>query len=185
MALTEADVEMWAALQGEIPPASRVLEIGQANWYGDAPPPAGCEHPDPFEVARRFYAKVLRYASIDAIDLDGPAAQRLNLNQPLALKNGYDIVINTGTTEHIFDQRRVFQTIHEACIVGGLMVHAVPTRNWPDHGFYCYQPCFFKDLCSANGYQEVYWAERKSLLYVALRKLQNWPFAVPIQGRYR
>jgi len=190
MALTKAAVEMWASLKGggAIVDCPRVLEIGQANWYGDAP---SLWVGDPFQVARSFYAEALNYSAITAIDLHAPpGALPLDLNEPLDFHGStFDIVINSGTTEHIFDQRQVFQTIHEACCVGGLMVHSVPVRGWLDHGLYSYQPTFFYDLAYANRYEQVYWREVDVAgdveLYVVFRKLQDTPFEVPMQGRYR
>ena len=191
MALSQPDVTMWTDLAERqlIPPSPRVLEIGQANWYGDIPPPPGCESDDPYEVARKWYRQVLDYSSIVAIDWGAPDAIVLDLNEPALVGiECFEIVINTGTTEHIFDQRTVFESIHDACTVGGLMVHAVPSQGWPNHGLYNYQPCFFEDLARANEYEKLYvqywWQRDDMLLYVVLRKTRHAPFRVPIQGRY-
>lgn len=202
MALTAGDVALWAALekQAAIPRDADVLEIGQANWYGDTPIPEGCEDVCPFNVARKWYKKILRCHMIVAIDMHGKHAIRHDLNKPLAsvsrwhpleIGQQFGIVINTGTAEHIFDQRTLFESIHDACTVGGLMVHAAPVHGWLDHGFYNYQPCFFADLAAANGYEVLYreaWTFRPRgdvMLYVALRKTREAGFMVPMQGKYR
>ena len=194
MALTRADVETWADLARNklVPARPRVLEIGQANWYGDVPPPAGCDDPCPFKVARKWYKQVLDYASITALDFHGPDAVRADLNGAVSLEGVFDVVINTGTSEHVFDQRRLFETVHDFCEPGGLMVHAVPCGGWEDHGLYTYQPCFFRDLAAANGYLGLssnVWSfgERSPdrMLYVVMKKTRPGPFRVPIQGKYR
>jgi hypothetical protein len=43
MAIARMDIEMWEALKakGVLPPAPLVLELGEANWYGDVPAPDG------------------------------------------------------------------------------------------------------------------------------------------------
>ncbi len=196
MALTAGDVTFWAELArlGAIPPAPHVLEIGQANWYGDVPPPAGCEDACPFAVARKWYRKVLGYQSIIAIDMHGRDALALDLNKPLPLSADvtFDLIINTGTLEHVFDQRQAFQTIHERCKTGGLMVHAAPTAGWKDHGFYVYSPCLFTDLARANAYEWVFAQAYEFgqgtgdvMQYSALRKAWDVPFRVPQQKKYR
>lgn len=195
MALTAADVALWDTLTalGVIPACPRVLEIGEANWFGDMPPPEGCQDECAFNVARKFYKKVLNYARIMAVDLNGKTALPLDLNQPLPLDRDqvFDVIINSGTAEHVFDQRQLMQTIHERCTVGGLMVHAVPWKGWNNHGFYCFQPCFFADLARANHYALVHqsvWqsgqaAEPDVMAYMALRKVKDEPFRVPMQSR--
>jgi len=196
MALTKADVSMWAELAraGQVPSAPRVLEIGQANWWGESPVPDGCEGEDSFAVARAWYARTLGFSRIVAVDLHGVDALVHDLNEPLRLDEDFDIVINTGTSEHVFDQRQLMTTIHDHCVQGGLMVHAAPWQGWEDHGFYSYQPCFFRDLARANDYEVLYaqtWTfaapdgPRSTMIYVALKKTREAPFRVPRQGRYQ
>ena len=209
MALTSGDVELWRRLKGQIPLRPHVLEIGEANWYGSQPAPPGCEDADLFAVAKKFYRKVLDYKDIVAIDLHGtPSAIKWDLNRPTEFIEKdyrgnlyYDIIINTGTAEHIFNQHQLFTTIHDYCNVGGLMVHCAPWQGWHNHGFYCYQPMFFHDLARANGYAilagfayhfatgHVYDGWESDLktaddvqLYVALRKTTDAEFRMPMQG---
>jgi len=193
MALSRADVEMWRDLgeRGLIPPRPRVLEIGQANWFGDIEAPEDCRHESPFVTARRWYQKVLGFSKVESIDMHGEHSLRYDLNEPVPLTEVFDIVINTGTAEHVFDQRQVFETVHDRCAVGGLMVHGSPWQGWNDHGFYNYQPCFFKDLAGANDYEMLYamaWrfgAGVDVMHYVAMRKSRDLPFRIPRQGKYQ
>ncbi len=67
----------------------------------------------------------------------------------------YDVVINFGTTEHIFNQWNSFEVIHDATKVGGVMYHQLPMSAYLDHGYYCYTPLFFRELAAANQYQIV------------------------------
>ena len=211
MAITTADVQTWADLAARnlIPPNPRLLEIGEANWYGDVKPDPrdiGGEStlkrpgfPDgytgfnsPFAVARSFYRRILNPSAWVAVDLNGtPQALRIDLNQPLVLPEHlpqqFDVIINTGTGEHIFDQCQFFRTIHERCAVGGIMFHAAPWLGWINHGFYCLQPVLFIDLAAANEYETVrktIWEhDGSTTLYVVLRKTVDKPFCVPMQGR--
>lgn len=162
MALTFADYAIWTELKklGLTPTDPAILEIGQANWYGDVDPRVFLgeitEELDHYEVARRFYRHIFGAGTLQvAVDLHGePSAFRFDLNNEIPWEPGrIDIVINTGTTEHVFNQYQAFKTIHDACKADGLMFHGVPWRGWTNHSFYCYQPAFFLDLAAANGYK--------------------------------
>ena len=65
----------------------------------------------------------------------------------------YDLVINNGTGEHIFDQYSLFKNIHNLCNLNGLMLHILPFIDWINHGFYNFHPIFFADLSAANDYE--------------------------------
>ncbi len=229
MALTRADCLIWDELKrrGAIPNAPALLEIGEANWYGDMPIAwiweriergselereysAACDRRDVFGLARVFYAAALGVSRRVAIDLHAPpgsAAHALDLNEPIDLGEKFDVIVNTGTVEHVFDQRRALETVHNHCRTGGLMLHAGPLGGWPDHGLFHAQPGLWLDLAKANGYavealayfdlkagkvaavrglgelRRFRWADG-SMLYVVLRKVESGPFRVPMQGVY-
>lgn len=238
MAITLGDVILWDKLRelDLIPPQPAVLEIGRANWYGDVgadkfheqrakwsrdhcPAPATL---DTWTVADWYYSFMLRGPTRVPIDLDPNCPEpvhRLDLNNRLNWKDGtlsecmssFDLVINTGTCEHVFDQRRVWETIHDACKPGGLMVHALPLWGWLDHGFYNYHPTFVADLAAENGYKIAAWlfcefqgdyhawaneprdfelfralrgSRKSAMMHVAFVKEKGDPFRVPMQGVY-
>ncbi len=242
MAITAADVALWKKLRamGVIPPAPAVVEIGQANWFGDVPTDwmegaiaAQCAAKSSawramsslatlqamsedaracsFGLARLFWLDVFRdLATIDAIDLHGePEAIRYDLNTPVPadLCARFDVLVNTGTLEHLFDQRQAWANCHDLVKPGGLMVHGLPWTGWPEHGLYNYQPGFVLDLAHANGYELLLrWYTEimplkiiplsgdgklklevgagNSMIHVAMRKLTDAPFVVPRQAYY-
>jgi hypothetical protein len=65
----------------------------------------------------------------------------------------YDLVINSGTTEHIFNQWNCFELMHDATRVGGVMYCQLPATGYLDHGYFCYTPLFFRDIAAANKYE--------------------------------
>jgi hypothetical protein len=74
------------------------------------------------------------------------------------LRVGTDLVVNNGTSEHLFNQGTVFKNIHELCKLNGVMLHILPLTPWINHGFYNYNPIFFRDLARANSYKILfYW----------------------------
>ena len=165
---------------GMLPQGGSLLEIGEANWYGDIRPLSMVEdiqrlvtdpvrrdalvarlkqlvETDPptlrFDVVKVFYELYFSPSETQAIDFDGtPGALTLDLNHPVDLGRQFDTVINNGTAAHVFNIAQVFRTIHEHTAPGGLMLHEAPFTGWVDHGFYALQPTLFFDLAEFNGY---------------------------------
>lgn len=163
-----------------LPQRGALLEIGEANWYGNANPldlledierfvvdPAhrlalaerlratvgdGVEY-DQFNVAKIFYEIFYAPVEMQAVDMHGTEhALRLDLNGPISLSRQFHVVLNNGTAEHIFNIGQLLRTIHEVTLPGGLMIHESPFTGWIDHGFYSLQPTLFYDMAAANGY---------------------------------
>jgi hypothetical protein len=226
--------------QGLLPQRGALLELGQANWYGDMPievviadmqamiedqprreaiiaairAAAQSRQPDAaFDFAKAIYRALFDPVRIDAIDFHGTAAAlKLDLNEPSALERQYDVIINTGTAEHIFNIGQVFKTMHGCTKPGGPMFHESPFTGWIDHGFYSLQPTLFFDLAAVNRYDLLgifyfdwkartlervgnrdaikdlmakHGAEKNTNLFTVLRKgAQDSNFAYPIQGYY-
>jgi hypothetical protein len=224
-----------------LPSGGALLEIGEANWYGQinrdellgdiekyvSDPerraalarrvidlPIGQTETYKFDVVKIFYDVFLSPTEMQAVDFEGtPAAHRMDLNRPLALSRRFDVVVNHGTAEHIFNIAQVFRTMHDYTVPGGLMMHESPFTGWVDHGFYSPQPTLFWDLAEYNQYQlrgmfiedltarnlvqirtreEIYELARakrlpeNSMLFTVLSKdVVERPFQVPIQGYYR
>lgn len=193
---------------------SSLLEIGEANWYGDLDPQeAGLQRRDSlFEIAQEFYSRWFAPTRRVAVDGHGTAtALRYNLNQPFDLGERFDVVINHGTAEHVFNIAQVFATMHQHCELGGWMIHDAPFMGWVDHGFYCLQPTLFFDVALTNCYEihtvavheckseTVHYVESRehiaklvnagkipnnSMLFVVLRKRVDLLFQFPMQGYY-
>lgn len=178
--------------RGELPQGGSILEIGEANWYGDMPAEvvaaelgAAEEFPDAirsewaaFDFVKWIYRKFFGTSECVSIDMGGtPESLRIDLNgdfDPIPLgRQFFTTVINHGTAEHIFNIGQVFRTMHDHCAVGGLMIHESPFTGWIDHGFYTIQPTAYFDLCAANGYQ---------LVYMAVTQIEQ-NLAVPIESR--
>lgn len=181
MAISVIEYQLVRTLQeqGLLPRGGDLLEVGEANWYGDisldilradiarfAAPERRAELLQQLEAAaaksdaralydlgKVFWHTFLSPASIAAIDFDGTEiAQKLDLNQPIELGRRFDIVHNAGTLEHVFDIAQAFRNIHNLTRPGGVMIHHAPFVGWVDHGFYALQPTLFWDLAEANNY---------------------------------
>ena len=103
------------------------------------------------------YFEDLGFSDYLAIDINTELRSiAMDLNFILKDKYNYttqfDYVTNNGTGEHIFDQRTVFENMHNLCKVGGTMINVLPFAPWFNHCFYSFHPGLFRDIAAANGY---------------------------------
>jgi len=103
--------------------------------------------------------RLLGFAHYDDIDFD-PAEgttllHDLNVSIPLDWHQGYDLVFENGTLEHIFDIKQAIGNIAHLVKVGGYVCHASPLDAF-NHGFYNFSPNFFHDFYDANGFTDLH-----------------------------
>jgi SAM-dependent methyltransferase len=92
----------------------------------------------------------LDYSDYEAVD------EIFDLNQaetPSHLQNRFDVVLDTGTLEHVFHVPNVLSNLHRMLKPQGRIVHLSPAANCLDHGFYSFSPTFFADYYHANRYE--------------------------------
>ena len=102
----------------------------------------------------------LGYKQYDIIDINGAYNSKmfdlnLDIETSYNFNNQYDLVINNGTGEHVFNQYSLYKNIHNLTSKGGLMLNILPFLGWTNHGFYNYHPLFFADLAASNDYELV------------------------------
>jgi len=125
---------------------------------------------------------VARYVSIDLNGRDGALA--LDLQQPVIGETGqFDVVTNYGTLEHINEQYGAWKNMHELCVCGGRMFHALPRKGHHrlGHGRYLYTHKFVWGLVDTCGYTVLREDEGGAspthrMIYVALLKVTPDPF---------
>lgn len=66
-------------------------------------------------------------------------------SMPSKLNERWDIVIDGGTLEHIFNQTVAFDNMNHLVKRNGYIYHNVPAAGWVDHGFYSFSPTYFID----------------------------------------
>jgi hypothetical protein len=97
--------------------------------------------------------------SYNAVEYGGHrGVTSLDLNRdrvPYRLRSAFDLVVNTGTTEHVVNQDNAFRVIHDLAKVGGVMMHEVPGGGMLTHGVVSYNPQFFWLLCRDNNYEVI------------------------------
>ena len=96
-----------------------------------------------------------RHVSVDWNGRDG--ALKRDLRLPLWDELGqFDMLTNIGTTEHVSDQRGVWENIHHLVKPGGLYCGLTPYpdgRNWWWHGDWYPTEDFFRAFADLNGWQ--------------------------------
>jgi hypothetical protein len=79
-----------------------------------------------------------------------------DLNQPIPehLQNRFDMVIDGGTMEHVFNYPTALANAMRMVKVGGHLFLKTPCNNLCGHGFYQFSPeLYFRALTPENGYE--------------------------------
>lgn len=82
------------------------------------------------------------------------AEESLDLNSqetPDHLADAFDLILDSGTIEHIFEIGRAMQHCLRMTKLGGRIIHLTPTSNAVNHGFYSVSPALFADYYRING----------------------------------
>lgn len=94
------------------------------------------------------------YYDVDKFDFDKPRILHdLEKSFSPKYKNFFNLIIDSGTLEHIFDIRSVMANIIAITKTGGYVLQIIPSNNFLNHGFYQVNPTFFYDFYTANGFK--------------------------------
>lgn len=131
----------------------------------------------------------------------------IDLNFPIQdiYKDKFDIIIDSGTTEHIFNIPQVMINILDMLKINGFVCHNTPFSD-PNHGFYSFSPTFYIDFYEDHGAKiinatftqedchtqevelpmcETFYVNN-ALNFIIAQKLTIYDRIIyPIQGRYR
>jgi hypothetical protein len=113
----------------------------------------------------------------------------------------YDVVIDGGTLEHVFNIGRAMVRVAECVKPGGVILHGNPL-SMVNHGFYMLSPTLYHDFYTQNGWQieqmmaargnevsdisptkRVTVAPELSMIVLA-KRLSNEPMKFPTQTKY-
>jgi len=95
--------------------------------------------------------------TLDNSDFEGAQViHDLNLavTEPMLARVGrFDLVIDSGCLEHVFDVSQVLSNFFTLAKVNGVIIHISPSTNHIDHGFYMFSPTLFQDYYGANQFK--------------------------------
>jgi hypothetical protein len=148
---TEAKIRSVLRLQGQTTLQGKELdrEIERLVYFSTPRP----------EERTTLLSEITDLTAIDYHSFDvAPALKTeiLDLNTdklPPAHRGSFDLVLNFGTTEHIFNQWNCFEVMHDAAKVSGVIFCQLPGSGYLEHGYFTYTPLFFRDLVEANDYE--------------------------------
>ena len=105
-----------------------------------------------------WLSEVLGGAGVTSFDASGyEGAQEIHdFNFPIAERylGQFDLILDGGSSEHIFDVKEAFRSYIKMLRVGGVYVGILPCNQWGGHGFYQLQPEFFyRVFCSEHGFK--------------------------------
>jgi SAM-dependent methyltransferase len=109
--------------------------------------------------AERLFT-LLGASAVDAMDVstfEGASVVH-DLNQPVpdAWHTQYDLIVDGGTLEHVFNVPVAFGNVMRMLKVGGRFVSVTPTEGWCGHGFYQFSPeLFWRTFTRTNGFSVV------------------------------
>lgn len=91
--------------------------------------------------------------ALDASDYEGAdIIHDLNKECNEKYRNQFDVILDGGTLEHVFDIANAMRSLHCMLKKGGIIINLSPLAGYIDHGFYSISPTFFLDWYGANGY---------------------------------
>ncbi len=125
--------------------------------------PEGLQRRDFLETltANPYYADPLlrvlgaaRVSSLDASSYEGAdIVHDLNRPLPQSLHGSFDVVLDGGLLEHVFNFPTALKNAMEMVKVGGHLLLITPANNNFGHGFYQFSPeLFFRALSAENGF---------------------------------
>jgi SAM-dependent methyltransferase len=119
--------------------------------------------PDPeiLKASNSFGEPLLRFlgaqeiVSVDASPYQGASVLHdMNLPIPDDLKGRFDVVLEGGTLEHIFNFPVAMRNCMEMLAPGGFYLGISPANNFCGHGFYQFSPdLFFRIFSQENGFR--------------------------------
>lgn len=105
-----------------------------------------------------FLRNVLGAEAVESLDVSNyeGATHVHDMNAPLpqSLKGQFDLVLEAGSLEHIFNFPVAIRNLMEALKPGGTLIIQTPANNYFGHGFYQFSAeLFYRVLSEANGFK--------------------------------
>ncbi len=114
--------------------------------------------------------------AVEVMDFSDYEGARLlhDLNQPVPPEwhGAFDVVVDGGTLEHVFNVPVALRNVMEMLKPGGRFLSATIPNNWCGHGFYQFSPeLFFRVFSPENGFrvEGLYMAELDGSRWWAVR----------------
>jgi hypothetical protein len=110
-------------------------------------------------VSADTFFKALGLEEVHTVDIPG-AEQSTgmvhDLNEPFPVKmhGKFRLVLDPGTTEHVFDMKTCLTNVVRVLDIGGTVIHQVPVYSY-NGGYYSMNPSVLHDFYAANGFADI------------------------------
>lgn len=129
-------------------PRGRWITIGVQDIHEQAR-----RNPD-FDFSTLTALLQARGIEVSTLDLfDRRADYQSDLNVPLPFQDPFDVLLDIGTIEHVFDTRQAFINYLSLVKVGGYLCLHVPVSGYYRHGLHTFSPELIRGTLSGNGCQ--------------------------------
>ena len=120
------------------------------NGFPEKVPADWRKDPEPF-------FKCLGFRNYVDVDINDRSRVLLDLSKelPADKRHTADLVVDSGTLEHVYDTFTAIKNMNAILRPGGVIIHASPV-NFFAHGYVNFNPSFFADFYKANGYEEIF-----------------------------
>ncbi len=110
------------------------------------------------EYADRFFRECLRVSEVSALDYSSYEGADLlyDMNEPIPseLEGRFDVVVEAGSLEHIFNFPVAIANLMKMTKVGGTIFACTVSNNLSGHGFYQFSPeLIFRVFTAENGFE--------------------------------
>ncbi len=117
-------------------------------------------------------------ASVDVSDYEG-ATYVADLGDPVTLPRQFDMVIDSGSLEHVFDVATALRNVIGFARPGGRIIHVLPVNNLSGHGFWQFSADLFHALYTApNGF-----ADTRVCYASSINAASWWEVPAPAPGQ--
>lgn len=109
------------------------------------------------KYADEFFLEAGWAKRVDSIDISGHEGSTIvhDLNQNINFSENYDLIIDGGTLEHVYNLPVALKNIHKLLRIGGCILHFKPANNYLNHGFYQFSPVLFAAIYrKINGFRD-------------------------------
>ncbi len=164
----------------------------------------GIDLPDDFnykDVKQLLKARGIKH--IKSIDLfDGRADLKYDMNFPIpAIEHeNYNVLLDIGSLEHVFDTKQCLENCLRLVKVNGLYVLHAPVNGYFSHGLHVFNPEGLENSLLSNNYEVIYkkYSTRSGrvirdpsikadvLMWIVARKIKSIDkFTIPQQGYWK
>ena len=155
--------------------ASKLIERNYSSVNKEVPDRRENYYADMFMIDCGWAVKT------DSLDISNYEGANLlyDLNKRIQLGSTYDLIIDAGTLEHVFNVPIALENISSLLKVGGRVIHFVPANSYMGHGLYQFSPEFFASVYSEmNGFSNskifLYdWKKKRKLYRVKVQNLHS------------